>query len=208
MLVENGQPAEAVRYYTAAFALRPDNPGIYLNRGNALDEAGEVDAAIADYSASPCPCSPVRRWPTTDLGFALMKRAGWMRPSPLPERHRPRSQVHSRPLQPRLGSEGQGEDGRGHRGYQKALRPRSPRHSRSPRQPRQRSDGQGPAGRGHRLSTSEAIRLDEGYAEAHSNLGNDSVGQGPVGRGHRRLPGGHPARARISPRPTTTSASR
>jgi serine/threonine protein kinase/Tfp pilus assembly protein PilF len=44
-----GQPAEAVRYYTAALALRPESPGIYLNRGNALREAGEVDAAIADY---------------------------------------------------------------------------------------------------------------------------------------------------------------
>src|SRR5581483_8843217 len=48
-LQENGRPAEAVRYYTAALALRPDNPGIYLNRGNALRDAGELDAAIADY---------------------------------------------------------------------------------------------------------------------------------------------------------------
>ncbi len=48
-LMQNGQPAEAVRYYTAALALRRDNPGIYLNRGNALHEIREVDAAIADY---------------------------------------------------------------------------------------------------------------------------------------------------------------
>src|SRR5262249_11237686 len=27
----------------------PDNPGIYLNRGNALRDAGEIDAAITDY---------------------------------------------------------------------------------------------------------------------------------------------------------------
>ena len=51
-LGRNGQPAEAVRYWTAALALRPDNPGIYLNRGTALADAGEVDAAIADYRQS------------------------------------------------------------------------------------------------------------------------------------------------------------
>ncbi len=50
MLVNRGRPAEAVRYYTAAIALRPDNAGIYLNRGNAFCDAGEMDAAIADYS--------------------------------------------------------------------------------------------------------------------------------------------------------------
>jgi serine/threonine-protein kinase len=47
-LRRNGQSAEAIRYYTAMLALRPDNPGIYLNRGNAYRDAGEVDAAIGD----------------------------------------------------------------------------------------------------------------------------------------------------------------
>jgi tetratricopeptide (TPR) repeat protein len=47
-LREGGRPAEAVRYYTVALALRPDNPGVYLNRGNALREAGELDGAVAD----------------------------------------------------------------------------------------------------------------------------------------------------------------
>ena len=48
-LERNGQPAEAVRYYTAAIALRPDRPGLYMGRGRALGEAGELDAALADY---------------------------------------------------------------------------------------------------------------------------------------------------------------
>jgi tetratricopeptide (TPR) repeat protein len=43
------QPAESIRYFTAALALRPDNPGIYVNRGIALRDAAEVDAAIADF---------------------------------------------------------------------------------------------------------------------------------------------------------------
>jgi serine/threonine-protein kinase len=48
-LKENHQPAEAVRYFTAALTLRPRNAGMYLNRGNVLHAAGEVDEAIADY---------------------------------------------------------------------------------------------------------------------------------------------------------------
>jgi serine/threonine protein kinase/Flp pilus assembly protein TadD len=51
-LLQNGQPAEAIRYYTAALALRPDNPGLYLNRGIALEYAGEVDEGIVDYRQS------------------------------------------------------------------------------------------------------------------------------------------------------------
>jgi serine/threonine protein kinase/Flp pilus assembly protein TadD len=45
----NGQQAETIRYYTAALALRPDNPGLYFNRGFALGKAGAADEAIADY---------------------------------------------------------------------------------------------------------------------------------------------------------------
>jgi Flp pilus assembly protein TadD len=48
-LFSNGQSEEAIRYYTAALALRPDSPGIYLNRGRAFHQARELDAAIADY---------------------------------------------------------------------------------------------------------------------------------------------------------------
>jgi serine/threonine protein kinase/Flp pilus assembly protein TadD len=52
VLQENGQPAEAIRYYTAMLALRPANPGIYLNRGRAYRDAREMDAAIADLRKS------------------------------------------------------------------------------------------------------------------------------------------------------------
>jgi serine/threonine-protein kinase len=58
-LMEDGKPAEAIRYYTAALALRPYNPGIYLNRGNALQKAEELDAAIADYGRSGVRDSPL-----------------------------------------------------------------------------------------------------------------------------------------------------
>src|SRR5262249_29358737 len=48
-LIENGRHEEAIRYLTAALALRPNNPGILLNRGNCFHQAGEIDAAIVDY---------------------------------------------------------------------------------------------------------------------------------------------------------------
>src|SRR5262249_21643565 len=47
-LMERGRYAEAVIYYTAALALLPDNPGVYLNRALALEKAGLLDEAIAD----------------------------------------------------------------------------------------------------------------------------------------------------------------
>jgi serine/threonine-protein kinase len=38
--------AEAVRYLTAAVALRPNSPGAHFNLGNALNEKGDADGAI------------------------------------------------------------------------------------------------------------------------------------------------------------------
>src|SRR5262249_26024878 len=49
VLRKTGKPAEAVRYFTAALAVRPNNPGVYVNRGLVLEEAGELDAATADF---------------------------------------------------------------------------------------------------------------------------------------------------------------
>jgi serine/threonine-protein kinase len=50
--LRHGRPApadlsEAVRYLTAAVALRPDSPGAHLNLGNGLRDKGQVDEAIA-----------------------------------------------------------------------------------------------------------------------------------------------------------------
>jgi tetratricopeptide (TPR) repeat protein len=47
-LARKGKHAEAIRYYTAALALRPDNPGVLLNRANVLRRVGELEAAVAD----------------------------------------------------------------------------------------------------------------------------------------------------------------
>jgi serine/threonine protein kinase/Tfp pilus assembly protein PilF len=40
---------EAIRYYTAAIALRPRAPGVYVDLGNALRSKGELDEAIAAF---------------------------------------------------------------------------------------------------------------------------------------------------------------
>jgi eukaryotic-like serine/threonine-protein kinase len=66
----NGQPAEAVRYYTAALVSRPNNPGIYVNRGFALKGAGELDAAIADFREAAA-LAPGYATPHVNLGDAL-----------------------------------------------------------------------------------------------------------------------------------------
>jgi serine/threonine protein kinase/Tfp pilus assembly protein PilF len=41
--------AEAVRYYQAALALRPDNPAVHANLGVALHDERKLDEAIAEY---------------------------------------------------------------------------------------------------------------------------------------------------------------
>jgi tetratricopeptide (TPR) repeat protein len=41
------QREEAVRFLTAAVALRPESPGVHLNLGNALRDTGQGDEAIA-----------------------------------------------------------------------------------------------------------------------------------------------------------------
>jgi tetratricopeptide (TPR) repeat protein len=69
-LVKTGQLMEAIRYYTAALALRPDSPGLYLNRGYALQRVGEADAAIAD--ARQClALAPQYSMAHNNLGLAL-----------------------------------------------------------------------------------------------------------------------------------------
>jgi Tfp pilus assembly protein PilF len=71
-LLSNGQPAEAVRYHTAALALRPDSPGIWVNRGIALQRAGELDAAIAD-ARQALVLAPQYAKAHSNLAFMLMR---------------------------------------------------------------------------------------------------------------------------------------
>jgi serine/threonine protein kinase/tetratricopeptide (TPR) repeat protein len=52
MLQEQKNPPraeEAVRYLTAALALRSDSPGVHLNLGNALLDKGDIEGAIRRY---------------------------------------------------------------------------------------------------------------------------------------------------------------
>ena len=45
------RPKEAVRFLTAAVALRPRSPGAHLNLGNALHGSGAYDEAVAKAAA-------------------------------------------------------------------------------------------------------------------------------------------------------------
>jgi eukaryotic-like serine/threonine-protein kinase len=47
-LVRVRKSAEAIRYFTAALALRPDNPGVLVTRAGVLYGVGELEAASAD----------------------------------------------------------------------------------------------------------------------------------------------------------------
>jgi serine/threonine protein kinase/Tfp pilus assembly protein PilF len=47
-LYRAGKNAEAIRYFTAALSLRPDNPGVLLQRSYALRLVGELEAARGD----------------------------------------------------------------------------------------------------------------------------------------------------------------
>jgi serine/threonine protein kinase/Flp pilus assembly protein TadD len=73
VLDREGHSAEAVRYYTAALVLRPDNAGILIDRAQALGRAGETDAAIADYAQaiSLAPAYPTAHF---DLGVTLHRQ--------------------------------------------------------------------------------------------------------------------------------------
>jgi serine/threonine protein kinase/Flp pilus assembly protein TadD len=61
--------AEAVRYFTAALALRPNHPLMYLNRGSTLLEAGELEASIADFRRS------ITLEPKLVMAYAMLGRA-------------------------------------------------------------------------------------------------------------------------------------
>jgi tetratricopeptide (TPR) repeat protein len=75
-LAKNAQSAEAVRYFTVALALRPNNAGIYLNRGTALRDANEVDEAIADFRRALA-LAPGYAMAHATLGGALADKKQW-----------------------------------------------------------------------------------------------------------------------------------
>ncbi|MFO0842659.1 MAG: protein kinase [Gemmataceae bacterium] len=72
-LTAPGQRAEAVGYYTAALALRPQNPGVLLNRSLALREAQDPAGAVADLNQA---VAVAPKYPAAHhaLGLALMIR--------------------------------------------------------------------------------------------------------------------------------------
>jgi serine/threonine-protein kinase len=68
-----GEGEEAVRYLTAAVALRPDSPGVHLNLGNALKANGQLEEAIACYRQA-IELDPKYAAANYSLGLALNAR--------------------------------------------------------------------------------------------------------------------------------------
>jgi tetratricopeptide (TPR) repeat protein len=69
--VRPAERQEAVRFLTAAVAVRPESPGAHLNLGYALKVNGQVDAAIASYQKA-LDLDPKYAWAHGGLGNALM----------------------------------------------------------------------------------------------------------------------------------------
>lgn len=64
---------DAIRYYTAALAIRPQSAGIGLNLGDVYDGVGELDEAIASYR-NAVDAQPDDEKALMSLGNALTKR--------------------------------------------------------------------------------------------------------------------------------------
>src|SRR5262249_12800014 len=69
---DKDQVANAVRFSTAAVALRPNSPGVHLNLGNALVEPGKREEAIAA-SRQALQLDPGYAMAHNNLGTALYK---------------------------------------------------------------------------------------------------------------------------------------
>jgi serine/threonine-protein kinase len=67
------RPGEAVGYYRAALAVRPDSPGAYVNLGNALQAKGDLSGAVAAFRKA-IDLQPGYAMAHTNLGNALQAK--------------------------------------------------------------------------------------------------------------------------------------
>jgi tetratricopeptide (TPR) repeat protein/serine/threonine protein kinase len=65
---------EGITFYRVALALRPDNPGVYLNLGNALRAAGDLPQAINSYQKAIA-LAPDYATAYSHLGGALLEHS-------------------------------------------------------------------------------------------------------------------------------------
>jgi serine/threonine-protein kinase len=70
------EPGEAVGYYRAALALRPNTPAVHSNLGVALDRQGKVEEARAEY-ARAMSLDPAHPHPANNLGASLLGQKKW-----------------------------------------------------------------------------------------------------------------------------------
>jgi tetratricopeptide (TPR) repeat protein/serine/threonine protein kinase len=168
-LVKSGQAAQAVRYYTAALALRPKNPGIYLNRSEALQQAGEVEAASEDLHRALA-LAPQYAGAHNNLGN-LLKDQGKL--DEAISRYREAIRLNKDLAEPHIGLgnalQGKGQLDEAIAAYREAVRLN-----------KYRAEAHYNLGNALRnkgkldeaiAAYREAIRLNKDYAEAHNNLG-------------------------------------
>jgi serine/threonine protein kinase/Flp pilus assembly protein TadD len=74
--LDSPRPAEAIGYFRAALALRPDSPGDLLELANALDDTGDFPGALVAYHKAIA-LKPDYATPHNDLGGSLIKQGDY-----------------------------------------------------------------------------------------------------------------------------------
>jgi tetratricopeptide (TPR) repeat protein len=181
MLLREAQPPEpaaAVRYLTAALAVRPRSPGVHLNLGNALHDQKDLVGAVAAYREA-IRLDPKYAMAHNSLGIALHDQkdlAGAVAAYREAIRLDPKyAKAHNN-----LGNalRDQGDVAGAVAAYQEAIR-RDPKNAPAHNNLGIALHAQGDLS-GAVAAYQEAIRLDPKHAKAHNNLGIALREQGDV----------------------------
>ena len=190
---------EAVRYYTAARALRPETAHELAHLLERMGRGAEAEAVFRDLVESTAGERAAPGLPGDSLEGARPGRRGGADPRPGRRRRSrgdpaPARRRHG-PLQPRPRPGGQGKLDEAVAAYREAIRlqPDTPRPTPTSASPwRPRGSWTRPI-----AAFREAIRLQPDDAEAHINLGIALTTQGKLDEADRRIPRGDPAQARL-----------
>ena len=166
--VEDGRPAEAVRYYTAALALQPASPGIALNRGT-LSWRQRSWTRPSRTSADPLRSLRSTSWPTTTSATPCHKGLGDEAIAEYREAIRIDPDFAEAHLHLGVALEAKGRLDEAEDAY--AGHPSQQSSAQGPRQSRQSARAGGEPDVAI-AEFREVIRLDKDHAWAHIDLGN------------------------------------
>ena len=153
-LNEQGADGRGHRLLRKAIELDPKHANAHNNLGNALNDKGQMDEAIASLPQGHRTRPEARQRPQQPR-HASLNGKGQMDEAiaMLPQGHRTRPQARQCPQQPRLRAGRARDGGRGHRrSYRKAIE-LDPKHAKAHNNLGWALNGKGQYGRGHRHPT-------------------------------------------------------